>query len=101
MRVPETAAPGEAFTIRALISHPMESGQRRDTTGALVPRKIIHSFRCEFEGETVFACTLEPAVAANPYFEFDAKLAKSGTFRFVWEDDDGSVYSHEQAIAVG
>lgn len=100
VRVPDSAAPGEVFTIRALISHTMESGQRRDTSGNLVPRKIINRFECTFEGEPVFSADIHPGVAANPYLEFTARVPASGTFRFAWTDDDGTVYSDEQTITV-
>jgi sulfur-oxidizing protein SoxZ len=98
--VPDTAAAGDVITIRALISHLMESGQRRDTAGNLVPRKIINRFACRLDGEEVFSCDLEPAVAANPYLEFTVRVEESGTFAFEWTDDDGSVYTHEAAITV-
>lgn len=101
VRVPETAAPGEVILIRALIGHPMESGQRRDGTGAVIPRKIINRFACTFNGEPVFACDLEPAIAANPYFEFHAKVNESGVFGFEWIDDDGTVHTDEHSIEVG
>jgi sulfur-oxidizing protein SoxZ len=98
--LPDTAAAGETITIRALISHIMENGQRRDSSGEVIPRRIINRFTCEFNGEPVFACDLDTAVAANPYFEFQARVPESGTFRFEWHDDDGSVYEHEQPIVV-
>ena len=100
VRVPETASAGEVIQIRALISHQMESGQRRDSTGDLVPRKIINSFTCAFNGQPVFTCEMQPGIADNPYFEFTAKVTESGTFSFIWVDDDGSVYTDEQKITV-
>ena len=100
VRVPETAAAGEVILIRALISHQMESGQRRDTTGALIPRKIINSFSCTFNGKPVFSCDMAPAIAANPYFEFHAKVEESGVFFFTWVDDDGTVHTDEKTIDV-
>ena len=98
--LPDTAAPGEIITIRALISHVMENGQRRDSSGETVPRRIINRFTCDFEGQTVFACDLDTAIAANPYFEFTAKVPASGTFYFEWHDDDGTVYTDERSITV-
>jgi sulfur-oxidizing protein SoxZ len=101
VRVPDTAAAGEIITIRALISHVMENGQRRDASGEIVPRNIINRFECTFNGEPVFACDLDTAVAANPYFEFPARVNESGTFAFAWTADDGSVYTDEKPITVG
>lgn len=101
VRVPDTAAPGEVILIRALLSHPMESGQRRDAAGELIPRKIVNAFECTFNGAPVFSCELEPAISANPYLEFHARVNESGVFSFAWTDDDGSVYTDERSIEVG
>ena len=54
VRVPAQAKPGELFEIKTLISHEMESGQRKDAAGKIVPRKIINKFIAEFNGKTVF-----------------------------------------------
>lgn len=100
VRVPRSAEAGEVITIKTLISHPMESGQRRDGDGNIIPRSIINRFTCEFNGETVIDVTLEPAISTNPYFEFEAVVPESGTFEFTWYDDDGDVYTDTQEIAV-
>lgn len=93
-------ASGDKVTVRVLMSHEMESGQRKDKDGNVIPRKIINKFSCEFNGQPVFSCDIDPAISANPYFEFTTKMAESGTFKFTWVDDDGSVYSDEQSIEV-
>ncbi|MEE4015077.1 thiosulfate oxidation carrier complex protein SoxZ [Roseibium sp. FZY0029] len=100
VKVPKKAAAGEVITIKTLISHPMESGQRKDKQGNLIPRQIINKFTCEFNGQVVFSCDMDPAVSANPYVEFNAKVNESGTFKFTWVDDDGSVYESENKITV-
>jgi sulfur-oxidizing protein SoxZ len=100
IKVPETAAAGEVVTIKTLMSHIMESGQRKDKDGNVIPRKIINKFTCEFNGKPVFACNLEGGISANPYMEFTAKVTESGTFKFAWVDDDGTVTTAEQAITV-
>lgn len=100
VKVPKTADAGEVITIKTLISHKMESGQRKDKEGNAIPRQIINKFSCEFNGTPVFSCDLDPAVSANPYFEFSAKVNESGTFKFTWVDDDGSVYEDEKSITV-
>jgi sulfur-oxidizing protein SoxZ len=48
----------------------------------------------------VFACALEPAISANPYIQFDARVDEDGTFKFAWTDDDGTVTTAEEKIAV-
>ncbi|HRX35222.1 MAG TPA: thiosulfate oxidation carrier complex protein SoxZ [Aestuariivirga sp.] len=100
VKVPKSASAGEIITIKTLISHEMETGQRKDKSGNPIPRKIINKFTCEFNGAKVFECDLEPAIAANPYLEFNAKVAESGSFKFSWVDDDGSVYTQEEKIEV-
>ncbi len=101
VKVPKKAAAGDIITLKTLISHKMESGQRKDKkTGELIPRKIINKFSCEFNGKEVFRCDLDPAISANPYLEFSAKVNESGTFKFMWVDDDGTVTETEKDIAV-
>jgi len=101
VKVPKSATAGEAITIKTLISHPMESGQRKGSDGNKIPRSIINRFTCEFNGELVIDVTLEPAISTNPYFEFEATVPASGDFKFTWYDDDGSVYEDTKSITVG
>jgi sulfur-oxidizing protein SoxZ len=100
VKLPKTAKAGETIVIKTLISHQMESGQRKDKEGKVIPREIINKFSCEFNGQPVFACDMEPAISANPYFEFNAKVPESGKFKFTWVDDNGSIYTDEAAIEV-
>ncbi len=100
LKVPKQAKKGEVIEIKTLVSHIMESGLRKDESGKLVPRKIINRFTCEFNGKPVFACDLEPAVAANPYLQFTARVEESGTFRFSWIDDDGTTITADESITV-
>ena len=102
VKVPKKVKAGEVVTIKSLISHPMESGQRKDRkTGELIPRKIINNFKVTFNGETIVDFTVEPAVSANPYFEFEAMIPEAGTMRFEWTDDDGTVYDLEKKVTIG
>ena len=101
VKVPKSAAAGEVVTIKTLISHPMESGQRKDGSGNLIPRSIINRFTCELNGAMVVDVTMEPAISTNPYIEFDAKVDAAGEFVFTWYDDDGSVYEDKKPISVG
>ena len=100
IKLPKEAKKGEVIEIKTLIAHVMETGLRKDQDGKIIPRKIINKFTCEFNGKPVFSVDIEPAVAANPYMQFTAKVEESGTFRFTWVDDDGTVTTAEQAIAV-
>lgn len=100
VKVPKKAKAGEAITIKSLISHKMESGQRKGKDGNLIPRSIINRFTCDFNGQNVIDVTIEPAVSTNPYFQFEAMVPEAGEFHFTWYDDDGSVYETKKKIKV-
>lgn len=100
VKVPRSASAGDSVLLKTLISHPMESGQRKDSDGNPIPRSIINRFTCDFNGENVIDATLEPAVSTNPFIEFEALVPEAGEFVFTWYDDDGSVYTETKAIAV-
>jgi len=102
VKVPRSADKDEVITIKTLISHKMESGQRKDRkTGEKIPRKIINKFIANFNGTQVFGVDIEPAVSANPFLQFNVKVPESGEFEFTWVDDDGTKYSAKKRIKVG
>jgi sulfur-oxidizing protein SoxZ len=100
VRVPREARAGESVSVRTLISHPMESGNRRDSAGDLIPRQIINRFTCAFNGAMVVDVEMHAGISTNPYFQFDAIVTESGTFEFTWYDDNGSVYTETADTAV-
>lgn len=102
VKVPKSAEVGEIITIKSLISHPMESGQRKDKkTGELIPRNIINNLLVTFEGDTVFEAEILPAVSTNPYFEFTMKVPGPGEVAFKWVADDGEEYGMSKKITIG
>lgn len=101
VKVPKKARVGEVVTIKTLISHPMHTGLRKDQDGNLIPRKIINRFAATFNGEPVITIDIDPAVSANPFFEFDMTVPESGTLKFEWVDDDGGLYVEQRDITVG
>ena len=100
IKIPKSAAAGDIITIKTLLSHQMESGQRKDSEGNVIPRMIINKFTCEFNGNPVFSCDIDAAVSANPYFEFSARIDEAGTFKMTWVDDNGEVIEAEKDIAL-
>lgn len=100
VKVPKKVAAGETITIKSLISHKMESGQRKDGDGNVIPRSIINRFVVDFNGQNVIDVQLEPAISTNPYFAFDAVVPEAGEFHFTWYDDDGSVYEKKKKIKI-
>jgi sulfur-oxidizing protein SoxZ len=101
VKVPKSASAGETITLKTLSSHPMESGQRKDSSGNVIPRSIINRFTCEFNGQMVVDVAMEPAISTNPYFEFEATVPEAGDFKFTWYDDDGDVYEETKPVAIG
>ena len=100
VRVPSKAKKGEVVEIKTLITHPMETGRRKNEQGEILPRKIINRFECTLNGKQVFAVDLHTAVSSNPYLVFSVRVTESGTFEFAWTDDDGTVYKKTAKIQV-
>jgi len=94
------AKKGDVVEVKALVSHVMETGQRRDAAGNIVPRKILNKFTCTIAGKQVFAADFEPAISANPYIQFKFKAEESGPVVLTWTDDDGSTIVGEETITV-
>jgi sulfur-oxidizing protein SoxZ len=101
INIPPKVASGSAFEIRVLIAHPMEPGQRRDAAGNVIPRDIIHSFTCTYNGALVLDADLFPAIAANPFLSFQLRAVESGPVVFTWVDDHGTVGTETAQVVVG
>ena len=101
VQVPSTAANGEIFQVKALISHQMETGLRRDPQGDVIPRKIINKFTCCYNDIVVFGVDLHEAMAANPYIEFYLRATESVRLEFIWEEDGGHAYALTHQLTIG
>ena len=100
INVPPKARRGDIIEIKTLMSHIMETGYRRTATGALVPRDIITSFTCRYNGVEIFRADLFPAIAANPFISFFTVATESGKFDFEWTGDEGFTETASAAISV-
>jgi sulfur-oxidizing protein SoxZ len=100
VNVPARARRGEIIEIKTLISHPMETGYRRTELGATIPRDIIRTFVCTYNGTDVFSADLHPAIAANPFIVFTTIATESGTLAFHWTGDNGFSVTESAAIIV-
>jgi len=100
INVPKQVAANKPFDVKVLISHPMESGQRRDQLGQAIPRDIINHFICTLDGETVLDADWFPAIAANPFLSFSVVTDKSGTLALTFTDDHGVTQTELVAIMV-
>jgi sulfur-oxidizing protein SoxZ len=94
------AKKGDLVEVKALVSHIMESGQRKDRDGNTIPRKILNKFTCTVNGKEVFSADFQPAISANPYIQFKFKAIESGPVVLTWIDDDGSKIVGEESIKV-
>ena len=94
------AKKGDVIEVKALVSHIMETGQRKDRDGKVIPRKIFNKFTCTVNGKEVFAADFEPAVSANPYIQFKFKATESGPVVLTWIDEDGSKIVGEETLTV-
>jgi sulfur-oxidizing protein SoxZ len=100
INVPAKAKRGDIIEIKTLMSHIMETGYRRTATGELIPRNIITSFTCRYNGAEIFRADLFPATAANPFITFSTIATESGKFDFEWIGDNGFSETETASITV-
>lgn len=89
IKLPDSAKVGDVIEVKTLISHLMETGQRKDQDGKVIPRMIINSFSVTFAGKLIFSADLQPGISANPYIAFNMRVPGPGEFEFTWVDDSG------------
>lgn len=97
---PETAARGEGVEIRTIISHPMETGLRHDSSGLPAPLRIVEQFRCFANRQVALTMELESAIAANPYLAFNLRMDETTQLQFEWIDTNAEIYSGEVTVTV-
>ena len=88
-------------TIKALISHPMETGTRKDKkTGKPIPAHFIQEVVCEHKGNAVMTANWGPAISKNPYLSFKFSGAAAGdTVKLSWVDNKGEKDTSETTIS--
>lgn len=101
LRLPAQVRAGDIIEIRTLITHVMETGQRRTPEGQQIQRDIIRRFEARFEGELIFAMDLAPAIAANPYIAFPFRVERAGRFEMTWTNDAGETRSTSAELKLG
>ena len=100
INVPKKAKRGDVIEIKTLMSHIMETGYRHTAAGQIVPRDIITSFICRYNGSEIFRADFFPAISANPYVSFFAIARDSGKFEFEWIGDNGFSTTASASITV-
>ena len=86
-------------TVRVLVSHEMESGQRKDAAGKTIPAWFIQEVSALHNGKTVLTAQWGPSVAKNPFLQFVVKGAKAGDkITINWLDNRGDKRSDEAVV---
>jgi sulfur-oxidizing protein SoxZ len=99
MRIRAQAA-GDKTTVRVLMSHEMETGQRKDSAGKTIPAWFIQEVSASHNGKAVFGAQWGPSIAKNPFLEFVVKGAKAGDKIVVqWKDNKGETRSDEATVS--
>lgn len=91
---------GDVTEVKALMSHPMETGLRKDKkTGEKIPPHFIREVKCDHNGKQVLLANWSVAVSKNPYLSFKFNGAKKGdTVTIAWNDNKGNTASAEEKI---
>ena len=99
MRIRAQAA-GDKATVRVLMSHEMETGQRKDSAGKVIPAWFIQEVTAAHNGKQVLSAEWGPSVAKNPFLQFNVKGAKAGDKISVsWTDNKGDKRSDEATVS--
>ncbi len=90
---------GDVVEVKVLMAHEMETGQRKDASGAVIPAHYIQSVTAECNGKTVMTAEWGPAVSKNPYVSFKFKGgAKGDKIKITWVDNKGETRTDESVI---
>ncbi len=91
---------GDAADVKVLMSHPMETGQRKNEKGELVPVHFIQSVIATHNGKTVLDIQWSQSIARNPFLGFRVKGAKAGDkVTISWTDTTGDKSSIDTTVA--
>ena len=90
---------GDKVVVKVLMAHEMETGQRKDSAGKVVPAWFIQNVTATHNGKIVLSAQWGPAVSKNPFLEFRFSGGKTGEKVVVtWTDNKGEKRSDEAAI---
>ena len=93
-------ATGDKATVRVLMSHEMETGQRKDASGKIIPAWFIQEVTAQHNGKPVMTAQWGPAVSKNPYLQFFVKGAKAGDkISIAWTDNKGDTRTDEATVS--
>ncbi len=91
---------GDSTEVKVLMSHEMETGQRKDAQGKVIPAWFIQDVTATWNGKTVLTAQWGPAVAKNPFLQFSVKGAKAGDkISISWTDNKGDKRTDEATVS--
>jgi len=85
-------------TVKALMTHPMETGQRKNSKGEPIPAHFIQEVACEVGGKMVMNAHWSGGVSKNPYLSFKFDGGQGETLKLTWTDNKGDSDSIEAAV---
>ena len=90
---------GDYVEVKVLISHPMETGRRKDDFNNVVPAHFVQLLTASLNGKQVLESQWGTGISKNPYLTFRLKGAKLGDIVSVtWHDNLGATATQEIAI---
>ena len=93
-------AKGDVANVRVLMSHEMETGQRKDSAGKVIPAWFIQEVTASHNGKQVLRAEWSPSVAKNPYMQFVVKDAKAGDkVSVTWVDNKGDTRTDTATVS--
>lgn len=99
MRIRAQAA-GDKATVRVLMAHEMETGQRKDSAGAVIPAWFIQEVSAQLNGTPVLTAEWGPSVSKNPFMQFNVLGAKAGDkITITWKDNKGETRTDEATVS--
>ena len=99
MRIRAVAKDG-TVNVKVLMSHEMETGQRKDSAGNIVPAHFIQNVTASHNGKTVLSAQWGPAVSKNPFLEFSFKGGQKGDkIQVTWTDNKGDKRTDEAVVS--
>ncbi|MBN8486195.1 MAG: thiosulfate oxidation carrier complex protein SoxZ [Burkholderiales bacterium] len=99
MRIRAQSA-GDKTTVRVLMNHEMETGQRKDSAGKVIPAWFIQEVSASLNGKSVLTAQWGPSVSKNPFLQFTVKGAKAGDkVSVTWTDSKGDKRTDEATVS--
>lgn len=83
---------GGLVTVKALVKHPMETGQRKDKSGNKIPEHFIQQITAKANCEVIMEAQWSPAVSKNPYLAFQYDGKKGDTIEIAMIDNEGQTF---------